>query len=106
MDLKIPFEYRNTVYEACIYFSFDEEPCYLFTTLTDKQLIKEFGEEITIKTDCNILLPKKDDYPELLALRQAIFDAVKKTRAFEIVKTQYNLTLKSAKRTGNTHFHY
>ena len=89
MDLTIPFHYKNKVYQASVFFSFDEEPCFIFVTLDNKELVKEFGEEITIKTDCRTVLPRKDDYPELKELRQSIFNSVKNTRAFELAKVQY-----------------
>lgn len=95
MDLTVTFYFRNKVYKALAYFSFDEEPCYIFTLLQNPELIYEFGEEITIKTDCNVLLPKKDDYTELVELRQAIFNAVKITRAFEFVRVQYSHLINS-----------
>jgi hypothetical protein len=59
----------------------------------DKSLIKEFGDEITIKTDCKQRLPKKDDYPELIELRQAIFDAAKTTPAFLAAKERMTFLL-------------
>ncbi|MFL5811475.1 MAG: hypothetical protein ACJ749_18265 [Flavisolibacter sp.] len=43
----------------------------------DRELIHEFGEEISVKTDFEKRLPKKDDYPALILLREAIFIAVK-----------------------------
>jgi hypothetical protein len=48
----------------------------VFVTLYDNDLVSEFGEEITIKTDFENLLPKKGDYLTLLELRQAILDAM------------------------------
>ncbi|HVE60745.1 MAG TPA: hypothetical protein VNA26_02935, partial [Chitinophagaceae bacterium] len=50
---------------------------YIFVLLISPEIIKEFGDEISIKTDCEKLLPKKDDYPQLVRLRQSIFDAIK-----------------------------
>jgi hypothetical protein len=50
--------------------------------LKDKDLIEEFGEDITIKTDGDIRLAKKDDYPKLAALRQTLFDVIKTTPTF------------------------
>ena len=52
-------------------------PYYIFCIFKDKGLIMEFNEEVTIKTDGKELLSKKDDYPALTELRQAILDAIK-----------------------------
>ena len=73
-------------------------PCFIFVTLDDRELVKEFGEEITIKTDCRTVLPRKDDYPELNELRHSIFNAVKNTRAFELVRVQYEHLVESKSR--------
>jgi hypothetical protein len=54
----------------------------MFAVLQDKELIDEFGDEVTIKTDFNVRLPKKDDYAALTELRQAIFNVVKKQHLF------------------------
>ena len=77
MDLNIQFTYRNKNYSCSIYIDSTAYPCYIFVILTDRELIKKFGDEITIKTDCEKRLPKKDDYFELVELRESIFNAVK-----------------------------
>ena len=89
MDFKVQFLFRGTYYSAISYLSFDEDPCFIFVSLEGDELIKEFGEEISIKTDCEKVLPKKDSYPELEELRHAIFEAVKQTPLFELAKTKY-----------------
>jgi hypothetical protein len=47
---------------------------------TDVDLIRHFGKEITIRTDFEKMLPRKDDYPELLKLRSTLFDQLKITK--------------------------
>jgi hypothetical protein len=78
----IPFSYQGAMWLCSALIDCSDDPCYIFVTLYDRQLINQFGDEITIKTDFNGLLPKKDDTPELVMLRQAIFDAVQPTPEF------------------------
>ena len=89
MDFKVQFHFRGASYNAIPYISFEEDPCFIFITLEGEKVVKEFGEEISIKTDCEKVLPKKDSYPELEELRKAIFDAVKETQPFQIEKAKY-----------------
>ncbi|HZH66230.1 MAG TPA: hypothetical protein VEY10_15135 [Flavisolibacter sp.] len=77
MDINVPFIFRNTAYRCAIYFDTSVAPCYVFAVLDDKELIKEFGEDVSIKTDFKTRLPKQDDYQDLVVLREVIFDAVK-----------------------------
>ena len=56
--------------------------------LIDKELIKEFGVDITIQTDCVNIVPRIDDYPELIELREAIFDEFKTTPEFIAAKSR------------------
>jgi hypothetical protein len=78
----IPFSYQGAMWLCSALIDCSDDPCYIFVTLYDRQLINHFGDEITIKTDFAGLLPKKDDTPELVMLRQAIFDAVQNTSEF------------------------
>lgn len=86
MDLTIQFPFRNKLYSCIVYMDIADDPCYVFIMLSDKELVKEFGEDVTLKTDCVRLLDKTDDYPELVNLRQAIFDVVKTTPEFTVAK--------------------
>ena len=58
------------------------DPCFIFVMLIDKELIEEFGEDVTIKTDCETILGRIDDYAELIELREAIFNVFKTTPEF------------------------
>ena len=93
MGSKYTLRLRNKDYIAETYFSYEEEPCYIFVTLFDVALIQEFGEDITIATDCHRLIPRKDDYPELKQLREAVFEVVKNGEEFRNVKRSYLSTL-------------
>ncbi|GAC1424964.1 MAG: hypothetical protein NVS1B13_13800 [Flavisolibacter sp.] len=89
MELEVQFIFRR---ESCLCRAFvdvSEYPCYIFVLLRQPKLINEFGEEVSIKNDFEILLPKKDDYPDLVELRQAIFDAIKAKPAFMFVRENY-----------------
>lgn len=76
------FNFRNKEYLCSSYIDSSVYPCLVFVVLADPFLIREFGEEITVKTDGEQLLAKKDDYPQLMLLRVALLDAIKKMKAF------------------------
>jgi len=86
MGLKIPFLFRKKSYTCTVFIDISDDPCFIFILLNDVGLVKEFGEDVTIKTDCVQILAKADDYAELVELRQAIFDIVKGTPEFMVVK--------------------
>ena len=95
MELNLQFTFRNKDHSCNIYIDSTAHPCYIFVILTDKELIKEFGDEITIKTDCEKLLPKKDDYAQLVELRESIFSAVKTIPEFVVEKKRMILLRQS-----------
>jgi hypothetical protein len=82
MGLLTTFQFRNKTATCTIHIDSSESPCYLFIDLNDRELIQEFGEEITVKTDFERSLPKNDDYSELVLLREAIFDGAKHSPEF------------------------
>ena len=86
MESTVQFSFRNKAFSCIIFIDSSEDPCYVFVILLDRDLINEFGDEITIKTDCDKCLPKKDDYAQLVALREAIFDSVKTIPEFIAAK--------------------
>ena len=86
MDLTIQFPFRNKLYTCTVFIDTSDDPCFIFVVLDDEKLVKEFGEDVTIKTDCLQVLAKADDYRELVKLRHAIFDVVKDTPEFMVVK--------------------
>jgi hypothetical protein len=77
MDVRIEFIFRNKRSTCKVYPDKGTIPCYFFAELNDADLIAEFGDEIAIKTDLVKRLPKKDDYPSLIDLRESIFTAIK-----------------------------
>lgn len=86
MIIDIEFPFRNKIHGCDIYIDSSAYPCFVFVTHADQELIDEFGEDVTIKTDCLKLLRKKDDYPRLIELRLAIFEVVKLLPAFATAK--------------------
>ena len=82
METVVQFLFRRKLYSCVFFIDMAEKPDYIFCLLEDKELMEEFSDEVTIKTDGRQMLPKKDDYPALVALRQAIFSAVKNTKEF------------------------
>ena len=88
MNSNVQFSFRNKVYSCTIFIDSSEDPCYVFVILLDHNLINEFGDEITIKTDCEKRLPKRDDYAQLVELREAIFDSVKTIPEFIAAKKE------------------
>jgi hypothetical protein len=77
MGLHVPFIFRNKPSSCTVYIDSSATPRYLFIELKDQGLIDEFGADITVKTDFERRLPKQDDCPELVALREVIFHAIK-----------------------------
>ena len=77
MDLPTNFLFRNKLCRCLVFIDSSATPCYVFVELLDAGLIAEFGEEITLKTDFEKRLPKQDDYPALIEIRQSIFEAIK-----------------------------
>lgn len=91
------FIFRNKEYSCSIYIdSGSEGPFYVFVDLLDKELINEFGDEVTIKTDFKIRLSKQDDYPAIAELRQAIFNAIQTNQEFITAKNKNTTRLSHA----------
>lgn len=86
MDTPVLFRFRNKGFRCFTYIDNTNPPSFIFIELLDQELVREFGEEVTIKTDFEKRLPKKDDYPALISLRQAIFDALSTIPEFLIAK--------------------
>lgn len=77
MDFELPFVFRDKTWTCTACIDATEQPVYVFIQLKDSLLIQEFGDEVTLKTDFETRLPKKDDLGELPHLRQSIFEALK-----------------------------
>ena len=102
MDTDVTFYFRGKKYSCSAFIDCLEYPCFIFVLFTDNDLVREFGEEITIKTDGYVRLQKRDDSPGLIELRQAIFDVLKPLPEFAMVKEKF-LKLKKA---DPAHYNY
>ena len=89
MDALINFCFREKSYQGEVFVEDSEFPCLVFVILRQQELQKEFGEEITVKTDFETLLPKKDDYPALVELRKTVLATVKNTERFISAKKKW-----------------
>ncbi|RYZ51564.1 MAG: hypothetical protein EOP49_11405 [Sphingobacteriales bacterium] len=91
MQANVPFLFRNQVCYCSIYIDASTAPCYVFVFLLDKNLIEEFGTDITIKTDMESRLPRKDDITGLAGIREAIFQGMKSLPVFIEARDKYRL---------------
>lgn len=88
MDIALPFPFRNKMSSCNCYVDISADPCFVFVALIDQELIREFGTDVTIKTDCIRILPRQDDYPALTELREAIFNVFQTTPEFMVAKNR------------------
>jgi hypothetical protein len=86
MEITVPFLFRDKLFTARLFIDISEQPCYLFIFLSDPALIEEFGDEISIKTDGELILPMKLNYPALAKLRKALFASIRYIQPFLDVK--------------------
>ncbi len=89
MEIHLQFSFRDKERKASVYIDYKEQPCLIFVILKDKELIKEFGEEVTIKTDCENILPSDYSFGDLENLKEVIFHEVKHTIEFATIKAEY-----------------
>ena len=89
MDVHLQFVFRNKEREASVIIDYKEDPCIIFVFLKDEDLLKEFGDEVAIRTDCENILPVEFSFPELDELKKAIFNATKLTIEFSRAKAEY-----------------
>ena len=89
MDIRVQFNFKGLQDHAIAVVDYKEQPCFIFAMLEDEELIKEFGEDITIKTDCRQVLESPPSYHALDGLRRAIFDGIKTTKEFTYIKAKY-----------------
>lgn len=100
MELPVEFLFRDKQYNCIAFIDNSSSPFYIFADLQDAALIAEFGKEITVKTDFEKRLPKKDDYPSLVEIRQSIFMAVKLLPEFAAARYKLELRKKANSESG------
>jgi hypothetical protein len=98
MEIRVQFFFRTMEYSCSALIDNSQYPCYIFTMLEGPGLISEFGDEITIATDGKKRLPKKDDRPALIELREAIFNVMQNTPEFIAMKAKMNILAQEALR--------
>lgn len=82
LDTTLVFAFRDRPVSAVVFYSFEEEPLLIFVLLKDPDLFQEFGEELTLHTDCETVQFRRHDSPALKALKQTIFQAIRYTGTF------------------------
>ena len=88
MESTLQFLFREKLFTCEVCIDCADDPFFIFMILNDQELIAEFGDEITIKTDFINLLQKRDDFEQLTVLRQCIFDCLKFHPMFIQAKTK------------------
>ncbi len=88
MDCFVYYTYRGKASAASAFFSFEEDPYYIFLWLHDPVHVSAFGNEISIKTDLAKVLPKKNDYNGLVELESILFAALQQEPSFIAAKTK------------------
>lgn len=87
MKKPFSFPFMGKQREANVHISLQEDGCYLFTILQDKELIEHFGTDIDFETDGEKVIPHPSTTPSLVALQEAILNAAKRTPEFLIQKS-------------------
>ena len=90
MRYQFSFPFRNTEYKATTLFSFIDEPYFLSTTLLNEELVKEFGESLSIKTDGDKVMFNPGENEATIELKSAVFNYLKQTPAFMQLKEKYS----------------
>ena len=90
MDFCIQFTFSQKSHDALVFFDYKIESCCLFVFFEEgDELTKKFGDDISIETDLEKMLPMEHSYPEMEELRVAVFEAIKKTPEFKKIKVLY-----------------
>lgn len=82
MEHQINFTYKEQIYPAKVVLSLQDDGCYVFCIIQDSQLIREFGSDIDIPTDGELVLPDRIIGKEVIEFKTAILEAVKKIPEF------------------------
>lgn len=90
MRYEFSFPFRNSTCQASVLFSFEEEPYFLSTTLLDTNLVNEFGQSLSIKTDGEDVLHNPSESVAVNQLKTAVFNYLKETPAFMQLKAKYH----------------
>ena len=93
MDKTIQFRYSDKTYSAEVVSSFNEKPFYFFILFNSKDLIEEFGDELSIATDGKSILNLTIADKKVGTLKEAIFQEIQKVPEYnsELSKAWLNL---------------
>lgn len=78
----VQFFFRHRLCECYSIIDCSAYPGFIFIILLDDALITDFGQEVTVETDFVKRFPRKDDYPDLIALRQSLLDGLSDNAEF------------------------
>jgi hypothetical protein len=76
MESVIQFKFREQEHSATYVISENAYPTYIYITLKEAELIKEFGDEICIHSDGKDVLTNHVYTDRRLQLYRSIFDAI------------------------------
>lgn len=78
-DTIIQFNFFDKIFSAEVIPSFTEKPFFFFILFNENEIIKEFGDELSIATtDGNLILNNIATDNKVLMLKEAIFREIKK----------------------------
>jgi hypothetical protein len=78
-DTIIQFNFSDRIYSAEVIPSFTERPFYFFILFNEKEIIREFGEELSIATsDGSSILNNLPTENKVKILKEIIFREIKK----------------------------
>ena len=78
-DTIIQFNFSDRIYSAEVIPSFTEKPFYFFILFNENEMIREFGDDISIATtDGNSILSSVLTENKVKTLKEIIFSEIKK----------------------------
>ena len=91
MDFELHFNFRGKQYSCFSLIKVTEHPAIIISYPQAEELVNEFGEEITVRTDFEKLLHHDNEHPHLKSLQQIILDSAKSTPEFSRARSLYDL---------------
>jgi hypothetical protein len=89
MELELNFSFKGKACSCRAFIDISEQPYFIFTIQRDTDIIRKYGDDISIKTDLSAILPHDNDWIAGMAdVRQAIFEAFVTTSEYYIIRSQ------------------
>lgn len=85
MTKQISFTFQEKEFSATYVVSSERFPFYIFVSLLNPELIKQFGEDIAIKSDGKRVLGGSDIPEGIQALRKVLFTHINKVEQLNTV---------------------